>query len=608
MESGGDDAHRWWHSHMVVGALAVGGTVLGVETTRIAAYDVHAVVFRVAIHALSGTLFLVAGMAAHYRRPDNPVGVLMELVGIGFFSEDLQLSHSALIHTIGQLTVAGSSGFLVHLALAFPTGRLGSFAERAIVITAYAIVMVTGLVDALFMDWPLGHPDDARGLLLITSAPGAATVSKFLTHILAILVSVGVASVLGRRWLGASPLLRRLLAPVIGVLLVGTVVSAVGEALDYRPLHDSLIEVYDVCFAALPLAFLIGMTRLYLGRSTVGRLLMQLRGPMAVGDLREVLARELGDSSLQVAFRTETDLVDASGGPLPPAGRAGARAVTAVCRVDEREAVLVHDPLLTEDRHVLASVAAAAGLALTNRALTDQVARQLAEVQASRTRIVAAADAQRRQIERNLHDGAQQRLVTTMLGVRLAQRRLAGYGTEAAAALDGVAEDLMTALAEIRELARGLHPAILTEDGLVAAVEALVQRLPVPVDVDVVTDPGATAAATGSADQASDILSATGPARRLPAAVESTGYYVVAEALTNALKHARAEHIRVLIHQSADRLSVRVSDDGAGGADLAAGGGLLGLRDRVDALGGRFELTSPPGHGTVVEAVLTVEP
>jgi signal transduction histidine kinase len=348
----------------------------------------------------------------------------------------------------------------------------------------------------------------------------------------------------------------------------------VGTVLDYRPAHASLLKVYDVCFAALPIAFLAGMTRLYLGRSTVGRLLVRLRGPLGVAELRDLLADALGDPSLQVGFRAESGTVDVP--RLDPA-----RAVTPIGRVEGRRAVLVHDRLLNEDRHVLASVAAAAGLALENAALTEQVARQLAEVGASRTRIVEAADTERRRIERNLHDGAQQTLVTALLGVRLAQRHLAASGPEASAALDRVAGQLSSALEQIRELARGLHPAILTEDGLIAALEVLLERLPAMVEFDAPVVP------------------------RLAAPVESTSYYVVAEALTNALKHAGASRLAVRIRYERDALSIQVRDDGRGGADPVNGSGLLGLRDRVEAVGGRFEVDSRPGEGTTIEAVIS---
>jgi signal transduction histidine kinase len=207
----------------------------------------------------------------------------------------------------------------------------------------------------------------------------------------------------------------------------------------------------------------------------------------------------------------------------------------------------------------------------------------LAEVRASRARIAEAADAERRRIERDLHDGAQQRLVTALLGVNLARRGL-GHGDPAVSELlASVADGLTEALAEIRELARGLHPALLSEAGLAVALEELAARLPMPAEADV------------------------GPLPELAPNVESTVYFVVAEALTNAVKHARATRVRIGVRHAGGVLAVSVGDDGRGGADPAGGSGLQGLADRVAALGGELTLISPPGGGTTVKAMLAID-
>jgi signal transduction histidine kinase len=218
---------------------------------------------------------------------------------------------------------------------------------------------------------------------------------------------------------------------------------------------------------------------------------------------------------------------------------------------------------------------------LVAQAIANAEARE--ELTASRARIVAAGDAARRQIERNLHDGAQQRLVSLSLSVRLAERRLAD-DPRAAELLGGISQELADTLQELRELARGIHPAVLTDRGLAAALEALALRAPVPVE-----------------------LLAT-PAERLPEPVEATAYYIVAEALTNVAKYAGATAAAVSVARSDGRLVVRVQDDGQGGADLAGGSGLRGLDDRAAALGGTFRVESPAGGGTVVTAELPLEP
>jgi PAS domain S-box-containing protein len=199
------------------------------------------------------------------------------------------------------------------------------------------------------------------------------------------------------------------------------------------------------------------------------------------------------------------------------------------------------------------------------------------ELRASRARLVAAGDDARQKLERNLHDGAQQRLVALSVSLRLAESRLTEDPARSAALLAGAREELMHALEELRELARGIHPAVLTDRGLAPAIEALVGRTPLPVDVDVCEG-------------------------RLPAAVEAASYYVVAEALTNVAKYAGASSASVHIARENGRVVIEVADDGAGGADASRGSGLRGLADRLAALDGTLSIESPAGVGTSVRA------
>jgi PAS domain S-box-containing protein len=203
--------------------------------------------------------------------------------------------------------------------------------------------------------------------------------------------------------------------------------------------------------------------------------------------------------------------------------------------------------------------------------------RQEEEIRASRARIVQAEADARRQLERNLHDGAQQRLVALSVALRLAESKLAQDPDGAAALLDGAREELALALEELRELARGIHPAVLTDRGLGPALEALVGRAPIPVEL-------------------------SAPEERLPPAVEAAAYYVVAEALTNVAKYGQANSARVSVAAANGTVTVTVSDDGVGGADPASGSGLRGLADRVEALEGRLDVMSPRGLGTTVSA------
>src|SRR4051812_176373 len=230
-----------------------------------------------------------------------------------------------------------------------------------------------------------------------------------------------------------------------------------------------------------------------------------------------------------------------------------------------------HFPADAEQR--LADFTNLVALALESAEAHDQLT-------ASRARIVEASFAERRRLERNLHDGAQQRLVTVAVHLRLAQETLREDPAAVEAMLAQVGEDLKLALEELRELARGLHPAVLTDRGLEPALRSLAHRAPFPVEIVGV------------------------PAARFDEAVEAAVYYVVAESLTNAAKHADASEARVEITNANEEVVVAIGDNGSGGASAARGSGLRGLVDRIEALGGRFELESPSGDGTLVRATL----
>ena len=243
---------------------------------------------------------------------------------------------------------------------------------------------------------------------------------------------------------------------------------------------------------------------------------------------------------------------------------------------------IVHDRSLCEDDELVRSVAVAAGLSIENERLQAQLRARVEELRRSRARIVEAGTAERRRLERNLHDGAQQRLVALSLTMRLAQGRLRKDPDGAEKLLAGAQDELSRALEELRELARGIHPAVLSDRGLKAALEALAGRSPVPVDLE------------GT------------PPERLPAPVEAAAYFVVAEALTNVVKYANASQARVSISRSNGHAIVEIADDGIGGADPGRGSGLRGLADRISALDGTLELSSPAGAGTLLRAEIPV--
>jgi signal transduction histidine kinase len=322
----------------------------------------------------------------------------------------------------------------------------------------------------------------------------------------------------------------------------------------------------------IPIGIVAGISWSQLRRPQASELVVELRSEAAT-TMRERLARALGDPTLDVAYRLDDGrYVNASGRPIELPQRAD-RAVTAVTAGGEEIAALLHDPVLLDEPALVESVRATAALVLENERLAAEVRSQLAEVRASRGRIVAAADAERRRIERNLHDGAQQRLVTLSVALGLEASR----ADKATAGLLSRAQDeVEQAIGELRELARGIHPTLLRDEGLMAAVEALARRAPLPVTVR---------------SSARD---------RLPDAVELAAYFVVSEALTNVVKHASATQASVLLEREPTTLRVTVTDDGVGGAHITPESGLAGLRDRLDALDATLSISSEAGRGTTV--------
>src|SRR5262249_10142429 len=315
-------------------------------------------------------------------------------------------------------------------------------------------------------------------------------------------------------------------------------------------------------------------------RAGVSDLVVELARMPAPGRLRDALAHALRDPSLELAYwiPESESYVGIDGRPVDVDAGEG-RAVTLLERGGHRVAALVHDPVLRENQELLDAVSSAAGLALENERLQAELRAQLEELRDSRARIVEAADNARRRLERNLHDGAQQRLVALSVALGLAERKLTTDAQQAAAMLQAARGELTVALEELREIARGLHPAILSR-GLAVALEGVAERSPVPVQLHV--DGGA----------------------RPPPLVEAAAYYVVSEALTNVARYAHASAATVRVTRNSERLRVEISDDGLGGAAITKGSGLQGLRDRVEAIDGRLDVWSQPGRGTRVIAVL----
>jgi signal transduction histidine kinase len=331
---------------------------------------------------------------------------------------------------------------------------------------------------------------------------------------------------------------------------------------------------------AAPAAYAIGMVRTQSTRRAVGAALVDLEPGPPPGRLRDALASALGDPALQLAFRVpgHNHYLDTSDQAVDPAQLPAGRMLTMLDPAGD--AVLIHHEELRHEPDLVKVTVTAACLALEHSRLQAEVQAQLEQVRASRARIVQAGDAERRRLERDLHDGAQQRLVTLSLALGMARSRAAGADPELVSLIESAGKEAQEALVELRELARGIHPAVLTETGLAGGIQALAERSPVATTITAV------------------------PAGRFPAPIEATAYFVVSEALANVAKHALAGSAQVTIRQLSGRLLVQVSDDGAGGARPEGGSGLRGLADRVASVGGVLLIDSRPGCGTRLEADL----
>jgi signal transduction histidine kinase len=525
---------------------------------------------------LTGWAFIGTGIFAWLRRPENRFGALMTAIGFSTCIAGLRVSTDPVIFVIGLLFITLQWALLYHMLLAFPRGTLPSRFQLGLVVAMYLSSLVVHPVSVLFQDTARdGFPDNP---LLIQGHPDVFDTLSRVRSWLALALIGTLLVILARRWVGTRAWQRRAVL-ASGGLVMGLL--AIWYAALLAHLDPDLVRALEdaryVVLATVPFAFLAGLLGgRVAGASAMSVVVSRLGDP---GLRRTGIADALAGTSLELAHRLpdRDEYVNAAGErvDLPPEG--SDRVVTALAPGDRPDAVLVYDSTREDERELVRAVAAATSLSLENERLARDLRAKVEELTASRMRIVESGDAARRRLERDLHDGAQQRLVSLALSLRLLSSRLKG-DPEAARELEDARKELDQALAELRELARGLHPSMLSDRGLEAALEGLAHRAPLPVELE---------ASSGE---------------RLPERVESAAYFVVAEALTNVAKYSQATHASITLTRANGSVLVEVADDGVGGADPANGSGLHGLLDRVAALDGSLELDSRPGHGTTVRA------
>jgi signal transduction histidine kinase len=527
-----------------------------------------------ALGLLVGWSFTGTGLLAWWRRPDNRTGALMTAAGFAWFAAGLNVSDDDLLYTVGIAFDALFPVIAGHLVLAFPSGELETRAEQVVIAAGYFAGTVLQLPSVLFEE---DVPSGVENLLLVEPDQELSDLLDALQFAVVLPVIVASTVLLVRRWRGATGPQRRVLAPVLWVGGTAFAVLAVAIALDVAGTPVDVLDRFAlVLLAAVPVGFLVGLLRSRLSQADrIAELVGRLGRPPGPDTVRAALADALGDPSVALAYwlPDSARFVDGDGRPVELADGEW----TPVELHGRRIAAIRHDRSLADQPQLVHAAGAAAGLALENERLAAELRARIEDLRASRTRLVSASDTERRRLERNLHDGAQARMVGLAAKLGLARSK-AGDDDELAALLEESRVELMASLDELRAVARGLHPAVLTDRGLDAAVRGLAFRAPLPVEIE------------GAAPD------------DLPAPVATALYYVVAEALTNVAKYAGASRATVAVRREAGDAVAEVVDDGAGGADAAGGSGLQGLSDRVAALDGQLELESPPGEGTRVRA------
>ena len=528
------------------------------------------------LETLVGWTFVGSGLYAWHRRPANRMGPLLVLAGLTYLvGRALRQVDLSIAFTSGAWIGDLWTAVFVWLLLAFPDGRLHSTFDRFI--PALIVVVVGPIELAWLLFWNPGDGGPGNALMAWDNEQVASGIDTSQRLIVAGATLV-LAVVLSRRWLAASKPLRRALLPVLAgaaSLLLGASLNALDKVGVSAPVVRWLLLL---AFIAVPVAVMGGVIRSRLARAGVSTLVLDLRADPSPEELRLSMARALGDPSLEVAYwlPKHAHYADGAGHPVNVDTGGRGRSTTTIDRGGVPIAALLHDASLDDEPELLSSVAAAAGIALENGQLHAELHARLEDLQGLQTQAMEAGATERKRLERNLHDGTQQRLIALSIELTLLERRI-GADPDVAARLAHARNELAASLAELREIGRGAHPAVLTH-GLPTALRTVTEVCAVPARLKV--DVG----------------------DRLPEPVEAAAYYVVSESLANVGKHADASEVSVDVFRAGTALVVEVTDDGVGGADPDKGSGLRGLHDRVQALGGTMRVSGPLLGGTMIRA------
>lgn len=540
-----------------------------------------------------GWMFLVIGLVIARRLPESGTGVWMRSFGLVWIGSLIFTAPLIQWHAIGWAVAL--YGLLFVIVYTYPSGSLLGWERWAAAgWLAFVVVVATWVLTLVdFYGWVDDTVCCPSHLLFMGSNVVLEDRVLKVGFILATLVFIAIVSSQLRRWRHSSHVGRRrfialgvVVVPLFIMLVVAPTANAFGQGVSGflpdadgggfipSPLPDRWnLYLQNGMLMLLPVVILVGLLQTRLSHARVGDMVHRLGTAASAGDLQSRIREALQDPGAKLVFSRA-----GSGGVVDVEGQVISAPVASVVTAIDGEISIIHDPSV--DPELVASTGAAAGLAVANARLEAELRAQLIEVQESRRRLVTATDEARRAVERDLHDGAQQRLVVLSATLRRARQGVAMVDAEVEALLDAAAEETDLAVDELRELARGVHPAILTQAGLEPAVASLADRAAIPIDVSISPE-------------------------RHPPEVEATAYYVIAEALANVFKHSGADHARVTSLTEEDVVTIVIEDNGSGGID-PSGSGLRGLDDRVGALGGSFEVGTISSGGSWVKARLPI--
>ena len=564
-------------SLLMLWALAVSGLAImtGVLILGVASARLEPSALRIFLIGWIVVPYVLSGAVAWWRRPASRLGPLMMLTGFVIGLTPMQWSSQPLVHSVGNFFDMLPAALFLHVFLAFPSGRVRDRAEGVLVVFTYAVTLGLQLVKIL-----LGSNPDS--LFTVVSAPAAGTVvEQFQLALVAGCLIVGTV-LLHRRRTGHERLRRRpatLVVDAFSFALVMLALLYIGGLFSW-PFLDLIRLVTFAALGLAPIAFLFALLDLRLARGDVAGLLVELQSEPTT-DLQAPLARALRDPTLRLSYWLPEfgTWADQDGAPTSTPTASADRGVRVLSREGEPMAALTFDPALDEEHELLDAVVATTSIALENGRLRAELRARLSELQESRGRVLEAGRQERQRLERDLHDGAQVRLVA--LSMELGMLGAApGTDDELRTRLLHAKSEVSASLEELRDVARGIYPAVLSAHGLDVALESLAARAPVPVQLTVAIPD------------------------RPPPAVEVAAYYVVSEALANVGKHSQATAVQVCVERQDSWLVVDVRDNGQGGAQAHTGSGLDRLGLRVEALGGRLSVRPADGGGVQVHAEL----